>query len=159
MAEAPPTTSRSDRATIIVDTREQEAYSFPAARVETVRRALSAGDYSLDGYETSVAIERKTLEDYVNSVIHARERFMREVETLATYDLACVAVEATFDDVASHRYRSRALPYAVVGATMAIIVSHGVPVFFCGGRQLARRFVEDLLCRYHRKVQREVQRS
>jgi RNA polymerase sigma-70 factor (ECF subfamily) len=41
---------------------------------------------------------------------------------------------------------------AVLGATLSIVVDHGVPVFFCGDRQLACRFVEGLLCRYHRRV-------
>ena len=66
---------------------------------------------------------------------------------------AQAAVEATLDDVLAHRYRSGAHPSAVLGATLSIIVDHGVPVFFCGDRQLACRFVEGLLCRYHRKVQ------
>ncbi len=137
---------------IVVDTREQEPYAFDPARVATVRRALPAGDYSLDGYEASVAAERKSLEDYVASVVGARTRFARELRALAEYDLACVVVEATLDDVLAHRYRSGAHPSAVIGATLSIIVDHGVPVFFCGDRQLACRFVEGLLCRYHRKV-------
>ena len=137
---------------IVVDTREQEPYAFDPARVATVRRALPAGDYSLDGYEASVAAERKSLEDYVASVVSARTRFARELRALAEYDLACVVVEATLDDVMAHRYRSGAHPSAVLGATLSIIVDHGVPVFFCGDRQLACRFVEGLLCRYHRKV-------
>ncbi len=137
---------------IVVDTREQQPYAFDPARVATVRRALPAGDYSLDGYEASVAAERKSLEDYVASVVSARTRFARELRALAEYDLACVVVEATLDDVLAHRYRSGAHPSAVLGATLSIIVDHGVPVFFCGDRQLACRFVEGLLCRYHRKV-------
>ena len=137
---------------IVVDTREQQPYAFDPARVATVRRALPAGDYSLDGYEASVAAERKSLEDYVASVVSARTRFARELRALAEYDLACVVVEATLDDVLAHRYRSGAHPSAVLGATLSIIVDHGVPVFFCGDRQLACRFVEALLCRYHRKV-------
>ena len=149
-----PTTSPSSQGeiVIVVDTREQEPYAFDPARVATVRRALPAGDYSLDGYEASVAAERKSLEDYVASVVSARTRFARELRALAEYDLACVVVEATLDDVLAHRYRSGAHPSAVLGATLSIIVDHGVPVFFCGDRQLACRFVEGLLCRYHRKV-------
>ena len=137
---------------VVVDTREQEPYAFDPARIGTVRRALPAGDYSLDGYEAAVAAERKSLEDYVASVVSARARFGRELRALAEYDLACVVVEATLDDVLAHRYRSGAHPTAVLGATLSIIVDHGVPVFFCGDRQLACRFVEGLLCRYHRKV-------
>jgi ERCC4-type nuclease len=153
-AARPRTTSPSSEAgvVIVVDTREQEPYAFEPARVAVVRRALPAGDYSLAGYEASVAAERKSLEDYVASVVSAPARFARELRALAEYDLACVVVEATLDDVLAHRYRSGAHPSAVLGATLSIIVDHGVPVFFCGDRQLACRFVEGLLCRYHRKV-------
>ena len=137
-----------------VDTREQLPYVFDATRVSAVSSTLPAGDYSLVGYETRVAAERKSLDDYVGSVIHDRGRFLRELAALAQYDLACVVVEATLEDVVAHRYRSAAHPSSILGATLAIIVDHSIPVFFCGDRQLAERFVERLLLRYHRKVSR-----
>ncbi len=153
-ASAPTTTSPSsaERITVVVDTREQEPYAFDPEVVEVVRRALPAGDYSLPGYEASIAIERKTLADFVASVIRRRARFLRELRALAEYDLGCVVVEGSLGDITAHRYRSGAHPRAVLGATLSIIVDHGVPVFFCGDRQLACRFVEGLLCRYHRRV-------
>jgi ERCC4-type nuclease len=137
---------------VVVDTREQQAYSFAPERVETLRRALPVGDYSLDGYECSVTVERKSLEDFVGSVITHRARFSRELAALAEYDLGCIVVEGTLSDVLAHRYRSGAHPHAVFGAALSIIVDCGVPVFFCDDRQVARRFVEELLCRYHQKV-------
>lgn len=148
-------TSRSEKVVVIVDTREQEPYAFDPAVVTAVRRALPVGDYSIEGYEASVAAERKSLEDFVSSVVRARERFGRELRALAEYDLGCVVVEGSLDDILAQRYRSGAHPQAVLGATLSIIVDHGVPVFFCGDRQLACRFVEGLLCRYHRKVTRQ----
>lgn len=155
MAEPCPTTSRSDRSdrvVIVVDTREQEPYVFDPERVTIVRRALPAGDYSLDGHETAIAAERKSIDDYVASVVRDRDRFARELRILSEYDVACVVVEATLEDILGHRYRSDAHPNAVLGATLSIIVDRSVPVFFCGDRQIARQFVEGLLCRYHRKV-------
>jgi ERCC4-type nuclease len=154
MAARPTTTSPSSEpgVVIVVDTREQEPYSFDPAHVTCVRRALPVGDYSLQGYESAIAIERKSLEDFVASTITARARFRRELRGLSEYDLGCVVVEASLDDVLAHRYRSGAHPSAVLGATLSIIVDHGVPVFFCGDRQIACRFVEGLLRRYHRKV-------
>jgi ERCC4-type nuclease len=144
--------SRSEPLSVVVDTREQEPYVFASEHVAVVRRALAAGDYSLDGHETTVAVERKSLDDYVASVIVERERFLRELALLAKYELACVVVEATLEDVIAHRYRSGAHPNSVVGATLAIIVDHRVPVYFCGDRQLACRIVEGILRRYHKKV-------
>lgn len=148
-----PTISRSERAVVIVDTREQEPYVFDPERVHIVRRKLVAGDYSLEGHETAIAAERKTLDDYVASVVNQRDRFSRELHLLSAYDLACIVVEASLEDVLAHRYRSGAHPNAVLGATLSVIVDKNVPVFFCGDRQIARRFVEGLLCRYHQKVQ------
>ncbi|WP_437938955.1 ERCC4 domain-containing protein [Sorangium sp. So ce341] len=92
------------------------------------------------------------LEDFVTSTINARARFVRELRALAGYDLGCVVVEASLEDILARRYRSGAHPSAVVGAALSIIVDHGVPVFFCGDRQIACRFVEDLLRRYHQNV-------
>jgi ERCC4-type nuclease len=154
MAAPRRTTSPSSDAgvVIVVDTREQAPYAFDPTRATTVRRALPAGDYSLEGHEASVAVERKSLDDYVASVVTARARFARELRALAEYDLGCVVVEATLEDIVARRFRSGAHPAAVLGATLSIIVDHGVPVFFCGDRQLACRFVEGLLARYHRKV-------
>jgi ERCC4-type nuclease len=152
MATARTTSPSEKKVVAIIDTREQEPYAFDPALVTAVRRALPVGDYSIDGYEASLAVERKSLEDFVSSVVRARERFGRELRRLAEYDLACVVVEGTLDDVMARRYRSGVHPLAVVGAALSIIVDHGVPVFFCGDRQLACRFVEGLLCRYHRKV-------
>lgn len=148
------TISRSEakRFTVVVDTREQEPYAFDPSAVTVVRRALPVGDYSLPGYETTVAVERKTLADFVGSVIRQRARFLREVRRLAEYDLGCVVVEASLEDVVAGRYRSDVSPSAVIGAALSIIVDHGVPVFFCSDRQLACRFVEGILRRYHRKV-------
>lgn len=154
MALTPRTTSPSEATlpVIVIDTREQQPYSFDPAHITSVRRALPAGDYSLDGYEASVAVERKSLEDFVSSAVTARERFGRELRVLSEYDFACVVVEASMEDILEHRYRAGIHPASVFGATLSIIVDVGVPVYFCNDRQIACRFVEDALCRYHRKV-------
>ena len=117
-----------------------------------IRRALPFGDYSLPGFETSMAIERKSLADYVGTVIHGRDRFARELTGLAQYDFGCVVVEGSLEDIAAHRYRSDASPNSLLGTTYSIIADYHVPVFFCGDRQLACRFVEGLLRRYRRKA-------
>lgn len=137
---------------VISDTREQEPYSFDPARVTTVRRALPAGDYSLVGLECRVGVERKSLEDLVDTVIRDRGRFERELARLSTYEAACVVVEGDLPDVLDHRYRSGAHPASVLGAVIAIIVDHQIPVFFCGDRATARAFVEGYLLRFHKKV-------
>lgn len=136
----------------MIDTREQEPYTFDPARAAVAYRALPAGDYTVEGFETRVAVERKTVEDLVSTVIRSRERFARELEKLTTYDSACVVVEGNLSDVLDANYRSGANPNSVFGSVMAIIVEYGIPVYFCGDRQTARRFVESYLLRHARKL-------
>ena len=132
-------------AKIIIDTREQEPYSFDSRLVAAVRRALPAGDYSVEGLEERVAVERKTLDDFVSTVIHARQRFRDELRKLAGYRAACVVVEAGVADVLLKRYHGDAHPNAVLGNALSIILDYRIPVFFCTNRQAAFHFVQAYL--------------
>ena len=61
---------------IVVDSRKQEPYSFDPKRFVVVRKALPAGDYSLVGWEERVAVERKSLTDFVQTIIRSRRRLV-----------------------------------------------------------------------------------
>ena len=139
-------------ATIIVDTREQLPYSFTTPGVTTIRGTLQTGDYSLQGYESRIAVERKTLDDFVGSVTRSRARFLREMTRLAAFDARCVVVEANWSDVAAKFYRGQVHPASVFGSAVAIIVDHRIPVYFLSTRAIARRFTEKFLLRYHASV-------
>ena len=141
--------SNAGPASIIIDTREQEPYSFDPRLAATVRRALPAGDYSVEGLEQRVAVERKSLDDFVSTVIHGRVRFRNELRKLAGYRAACVVVEAGVLDVLLHRYCGDAHPNAVLGSALSIILDFRIPVFFCSNRQAACQFVQAYLLAAH----------
>ncbi len=141
--------SNAGPVTIVIDTREQEGYSFDPRLAATVRRALPAGDYSVAGLENIVAVERKSLDDFVSTVIHSRARFRKELRKLAEYRAACVVVEAGLLEVLLHRYRGDAHPNAVIGSALSIILDFRVPVFFCSSRQAACHFVQAYLLAAH----------
>ncbi len=130
---------------IIIDTREQEGWTFDCP---TIRRKLDAGDYSVDGLESAVAVERKSLKDFVSTVIHDFARFAAEVEKLSSLETACVVVEADLDDVlrglAADECRG-ASPESVMGAAVHVGLRYGVPVFWCGSRQAACAFTDAFL--------------
>lgn len=134
---------------VIVDTREQLPWTF--ANVSTVRRALPAGDYSLEGLESQVAVERKTIDDFISTVLHDRIRFKKELHKLSGYRLACVAVEANVADVLAKRYQSEAHPNSVLGFAHAILADYGVPVMFWGSRPEARHTAERFLLLAHKR--------
>jgi len=138
-----------DRVAVVVDTREQEPWTFDPERIEVVRRALPAGDYSLAGRELSVAVERKSMPDFVSTVIRARKRFHAELRKLAEYEHACIVVEGSLRDLLEGRYPGGAHPHAMLGSVLSIVVDFGVPVYFCSDRQGTCRFVAGFLERCH----------
>jgi hypothetical protein len=91
--------------TVLVDSREQRPFPFrgiPADvgqgggnwTVPTEVVKLDAGDYSLDGYATAIAVERKSHADLVHTIGQERDRFTRELERLNAMQIAFVVVEA-----------------------------------------------------------------
>lgn len=140
--------------TIVIDTREQEPWSFGAG-VATVRAGLPTGDYSIVGLESRVAVERKSLEDFVGSVTFGRERFWRELLRMKALDVRAVIVEAMLLDVAGGHYRSRATPASILASSLAITVDFGIPVLWAGDRTLAARCALWMLRRAHARLTAE----
>lgn len=129
---------------IVIDTREQRPYDFPGTT--TVRRALPSGDYSLDGLENCIAIERKSLDDWINTILRSRARFRRELRQLQSYEFAAIVIEASIADILSGNYKSQISPESLLGLTCKIMQSYPpVQVIFAGDRPHAARIVEELL--------------
>jgi hypothetical protein len=95
---------------VIVDTREQAPWQFQNFRadsdkkyrplvIHTDRRGLKSGDYSIDGHENAIAIERKSLADAFSTFTVGRERFERELERLSAMSFAAVIIEGTWTDI------------------------------------------------------------
>lgn len=141
----------SDGIVLVIDTREQRPWSF-SDEVTTVRATLSAGDYSVQGLEHRIRLERKELGDFVNCCTRERDRFVRELDKLRAYELRAIVVEASLLDVAAHRYRSRALPKAIVASAVAFHVDYGVPTIWAGDHAKAARVAEMILCRFAKKA-------
>ena len=105
--------------TIVVDSREKKPYSFYG--VDVVRTGLETGDYTIQGYEDTFAVERKSLDDLANTLGQNRERFKREVDRAQAFDEFVVVIEADrqmlFDrDRSGHcvHYYSKMWPNAIL---------------------------------------------
>ena len=132
---------------VVVDTREQKPFAFSDA-VEVVRGTLHTGDYSLQGHETAVTLERKSLADLVGSVIQDRERFERELARMAPFAFKAVLIESDLDAVRDHLYLSKAHPSAVFGSVVCLHVDYNVPFIWCHDRAIAARVAERMLRRF-----------
>jgi len=145
---------------IIVDTREQHPWTFTNLEadkkqgggllyVRLCREALRTGDYSIDGYQEKVTVERKSIEDLVQTLTTGRERFKREHERMADMGVgnAVCIVEGAWGDIWSNSTGSRMLPKTIHRTAFSWFEKYGVPWFFCG----SRRWAEESAFRYLEK--------
>jgi hypothetical protein len=127
---------------IDVDTREHYGYRFAGRDVECRRSALRCGDYAVrSDDEVVAAVERKTLEDYVSSLLNGSMTFsMAELSALSK---ACVVVEARYSQILGW---PRAQPGWLAELSAQLYVRYpSVPVAFCDSRKLGEDFTHRFL--------------
>lgn len=129
---------------IVVDTREQNPWAFPLER--SMRAKLDQGDYSLEGLEYWVSIERKSLSDLVSSLTRGRDRFFRECERLRDCCAhALIVVEGTIQQIAGGDYLSGANPGAILNSLASWSMRHGIHVVFGGDRDHSMAYARCVL--------------
>jgi ERCC4-type nuclease len=139
---------------VVIDTREQVPFTFGGYACEVQAGTLTTGDYSLAGLEYRVAVERKSLDDLMGCLVgDGRERFERELARARGLDAFCVVVEASFQDMAEGRYRSRMKPHAALQSILAFQVRHGCQFVWAGTRAGAEYATFHFLRHYLREAQ------
>ena len=136
--------------TVLVDNREQCPWTFP--RCPSRNATLKEGDYTLEGLEDKIVIERKSLSDFTSSI--TEERFEREMECLRPYRWKFIVIEANFEDVAEGRYRSLLHPNAAVGLTAALCIRDAL-CFFASDHTHAADIAERLLLMAAKQIAKE----
>ena len=137
---------------IVTDTREQRPYKFENG---TMTGTLQIGDYSINGLQDHIAIERKELNDLIGCLTKGRDRFERELQRSRSLDYFALVVEASLQDIAEGVYRSKMLPRAAIQSLMAFSVRYHMPIFFCDNREYGQRITESLLCKYSREIEKK----
>jgi len=152
--------------TIVVDTREQKPYTFSAitadaaqgrrpVQVPTHGAALLAGDYSIQGMEQVIAVERKSKADLFSTLGQGRQRFARELDLLQCMWFAAVVVEAEWSEVVSRPPAYSSLkPVTISRSVMAWQVRKPVVHWwFVPGREAAEQVTYRLLERFWKERQ------
>lgn len=134
--------TEEQKAVVIIDTREQLPYSF---QMESARATLKTGDYSLAGLETSIAIERKSLNDFIGCVTSGRERFERELARADHLTKFWVMIEANLTNIENGYYISHVKPESVLGTIAAWSNRYQVNFIFADNRQSGQKLTERLL--------------
>lgn len=145
---------------ILVDSREADPWQPPDDTHWSVVK-LEQGDYSLACYAARVAVERKSLVDFMGSLFNPTNwpRFERELERLRPLELKMVVVETTAAAIRDGSFRvpknsrirdgegrkwaeylDRMSPERVISAACVLHGQYGIPTFFAGSTAHASRF-------------------
>jgi len=130
----------------LVDTREQEPFKLFANHPNWIggekRVTLKTGDYTVEGMESLLALERKNLPDIVSCTVVYRRRFLACCNRLAKFRWKAILIEASYEDLkrdyAELELESEVHPNAVCGTLDAIEAKFGIPVIYTSmNRRLA----------------------
>jgi DNA excision repair protein ERCC-4 len=137
---------------ILVDSREQKPYKFdcivPIPTTKIV--ALKVGDYSIEGYQDEIGIERKSLEDAYNTFGQGRKRFQRELEKSIGFKFFAVIIESDWHSIVKYPpIRSNLNPKSVVSSIAAWSMRYRVHFWTVPNREFGERWTYRLLERFH----------
>jgi len=143
---------------VIIDTREQLPWPWPEENV--LRQTLKYGDYSLEGLESLVRIERKSTQDFVGSLSpkklknagpdarSRRERFKDELQWLGeNVHRSFLIIEGDLKDISSGLYPSMMHPAAVIGALVSWSLRFNVHAIFASNHAQAWGYANRILVR------------
>jgi DNA excision repair protein ERCC-4 len=133
--------------TVLVDTREQNPWKFDGRSVRLKPMTLRFGDYSVQGMQGLVSVERKSVEDLFLTMTKGLERFERELDRArgAGVQFMAVVVEGDVQRVSLGSRWSWAQPDRVVQQLYRSCLRRGVAPYFCSGRIEAQRVAWDIL--------------
>jgi hypothetical protein len=129
----------NDEFTIVIDTREQKPWNF--SNHVTANHKLDTGDYSVEGLENILAIERKrNVAEFANNI--TEKRFRDVIDRLSKMPHSFILFEFDFDKVMSFPIGSdipkkiwdkiRISPSFIIKNIIDLQIEHNINIIFCG---------------------------
>lgn len=142
--------------TIIIDTREQKPWEFPYH--VTANKKLDTGDYSIEGLENIICIERKnSISEIANNI--RETRFKDLLERMKSYKHAFILIESDFEDLMHYPIGSdipkekwkyiKITPNFILKFLLEISIKYNVHVIFCGNAKWASKTALSIMKRIY----------
>lgn len=143
---------QSQEFTIIVDTREQHPWLFD--NYTTAKRKLDTGDYSIEGLEHLLGIERKkSISEFANNIVESR--FEDVIDRLSKLKYAFILFEFNLNDVLIYPVGStvpkkwwnniKITPAFLMKHIVELQLVHNIKIAFCGSASNAEKMAESIL--------------
>jgi len=123
----------------VVDTREKRPWDF----TDAIHMALKTGDYSLVGYEDTVAIERKSYDDIYQCLTVRRYNFCRQLRRLGKLKRAYLLIECSASAFLLGHIQHKLTGDKALLRLVKYTNEYGVPFCFCDrkGKELAEKIL------------------
>jgi ERCC4-type nuclease len=139
---------RTPLPTFIVDTREQNPFSFRRFKgwfADIEHRALPLGDYSVLGMEKSCVVERKDLADLIQSFTTNRKVFVKRLQRMSTLPYSLLVVTASLTQIkCEYPYRG-ANPNRITQSLIAVLAGLRLPFICTETHELGEEIVASYL--------------
>jgi ERCC4-type nuclease len=152
LAERGGTQLQTPRATLLVDTREQNPFNFSRFQgwfAGVKQKALKLGDYSIAGLEDLCVVERKSLSDLIHSCTSNRRVFISRLRDMARYPYRLLVVTSALSQVKSQYGHPSADPNRVTQFLVAVVAGLQVPFVCSETHELGEELVASYLYQVH----------
>lgn len=147
-----------DNFTIIVDTREQQPWEFGLH--VTAKKKLDTGDYSIQGLESILAIERKkSVSEIANNITESR--FKNVLERMSQIRYPFMLFEFDLDDIYNFPIGSdipkklwdklRISPKYLLKYLTELQLNYGIHILYCGCAENAEKMAVSIMKRVYDK--------
>jgi len=148
---------RDNTFTIVVDTREQKPWVFE--NYSTAHHKLDTGDYSIQGLENIIAIERKR---NVAEIAHniTENRFDDVIDRLSKTKYPFILLEFNLQSVMQYPVGStipkklwnkiRITPNFIIKHLLELQIEHNINIIFCGDSDNAEKMALSILKKIHK---------
>jgi len=119
---------------------------------KAIFKKLNVGDYSIEGFEDRIAIERKSISDLFGTLGKGHKRFKKEIERALNYDYFAIVIDGSYSAAYNKdfegSYHTKMKGYVITSILFTIHVKYKIPVFFTNGRKESKRIIKDILYSY-----------
>jgi hypothetical protein len=148
--------------TIIVDTREQKPWLLANNAKANVK--LDTGDYSIQGLENVLAIERKrNVAEVANNI--TEKRFVDVVDRLSKMKYSFILLEFDMEDVIRYPIGSdipkrlwnkiRISPAFIIKHLTDLQIDHNIKIIFCGNSKNAEQIALSIMRKVFKLEQKD----
>lgn len=152
----------NDNFTIIVDTREQHPWQFKYHT--TSNQKLDTGDYSIDGFQDILCIERKNgIAELANNM--TENRFKDVISRMSQYKHAYILIECNYDQMMNYPIGSdvpkklwnkiKISPAFIMKFITELSIKHNIHVIFCGCASWAEKTALSIMKRVYEQQSSE----